>query len=186
MTTSPKPTKDEALARAKEKLQLYRSFHSGEYVGGVEFTALIRMIDEAIAQPAADDKALTTNGVVDQKGANVDDKAGGEVVECCCKCGDVHLPQDGQTCRVCKGQTFTRSQPQASQLAERVALEMDRVIECAARLVEHADFKLGGILSADSNAKDIPSNAVSQVKARHLASLRDALSSHGITAKDKS
>ena len=51
----------------------------------------------------------------------------------------------------------------------------DRVIECAKRLVEHADFKLGGVLSADSKAKDIPSRAVSQVKARHLAALRDAL-----------
>ena len=51
----------------------------------------------------------------------------------------------------------------------------DRVRECAQRLVEHADFRLGGVLSADSKAKDIPSKAVSQVKARHLASLRDAL-----------
>ena len=51
----------------------------------------------------------------------------------------------------------------------------DRVHECAKRLVDHADFQLGGILSADSKARDIPSNAVSQVKARHLAALRDAL-----------
>lgn len=51
----------------------------------------------------------------------------------------------------------------------------DRVYECARRLVEHADFRLGGALSADSKARDIPSNAVSQVKARHLAALRDAL-----------
>lgn len=56
----------------------------------------------------------------------------------------------------------------------------DRVIDCAKRLVEHADFQLGGSLSADSNAKDIPSNAVSKVKARHLAALRDALADHGI------
>jgi hypothetical protein len=53
--------------------------------------------------------------------------------------------------------------------------EPDRVRECAKRLVEHADFKLGGALSADSKAKDIPSNAISNVKARHLAALRDAL-----------
>lgn len=51
----------------------------------------------------------------------------------------------------------------------------DRVRECAARLVEHADFQLGGTLSADSKARDIPSRACSQVKARHLAALRDAL-----------
>jgi hypothetical protein len=57
--------------------------------------------------------------------------------------------------------------------AEPVAA--NRVIECATRLVEHADFKLGGILNADSKAKDIPSNAVSSVKARHLAALRDAI-----------
>jgi len=50
-----------------------------------------------------------------------------------------------------------------------------KVLDCAKRLVEHADFKLGGALSADSKSKDIPSRAVSSVKARHLASLRDAL-----------
>lgn len=50
-----------------------------------------------------------------------------------------------------------------------------RIAECAARLVEHADFRLGGVLSADSKARDIPSRACSQVKARHLAALRDAL-----------
>jgi len=49
------------------------------------------------------------------------------------------------------------------------------VMECARRLVEHADFKLGGCLSAESKARDIPSNAVAMVKSRHLASLRDAL-----------
>ena len=53
--------------------------------------------------------------------------------------------------------------------------KVDRVRECAQRLVEHADFQLGGILSADSKTKDIPSNAMSSVKARHLAALRDAL-----------
>lgn len=47
--------------------------------------------------------------------------------------------------------------------------------EAAQRLVDHADFQLGGILSADSKARDIPSKAVSQVKARHLAALRQAL-----------
>jgi hypothetical protein len=60
--------------------------------------------------------------------------------------------------------------------------EPDRVRECAQRLVEHADFRLGGVLSADSKAKDIPSKAVSQVKARHLASLRDALAATPPTA----
>jgi AcrR family transcriptional regulator len=53
----------------------------------------------------------------------------------------------------------------------------DRVRECAQRLVEHADFRLGGILSEDSKARDIPSRAVSHVKSRHLAALRDALAS---------
>jgi hypothetical protein len=69
---------------------------------------------------------------------------------------------------------------QAALTACRAALaqpqgEIDRVVECARRLVAHADFKLDGCLSADSKAKDIPSKAVSQVKARHLAALRDAL-----------
>lgn len=57
-----------------------------------------------------------------------------------------------------------------------------RVIECAARLVAHADFQLGGVLGAHSKPKEIPSSAVSKVKARHLAALRDALAAHGIAA----
>jgi hypothetical protein len=55
------------------------------------------------------------------------------------------------------------------------AVPADRVRECAQRLVDGADFQLAGALSAQSKAKDIPSKACSQVKARHLASLRDAL-----------
>jgi hypothetical protein len=51
-----------------------------------------------------------------------------------------------------------------------------RVIECAMRLVAHADFQLGGCLNDKSKAKEIPSNAIANVKARHLAQLRDALS----------
>ena len=38
-----------ALERAKEKLTLYREAHGGEYVGGVEYTQLIREIAEALA-----------------------------------------------------------------------------------------------------------------------------------------
>lgn len=37
-----------ALKAAKEKLELYRSQHSGAYIGGVEYTALIRQIDDAL------------------------------------------------------------------------------------------------------------------------------------------
>jgi hypothetical protein len=76
------------------------------------------------------------------------------------------------------GSSFAEDlQAALNQLLEQSALaqERDRVRECAKRLVEHADFKLGGALSADSKAKDIPSNAISNVKARHLAALRDAL-----------
>ena len=54
-----------------------------------------------------------------------------------------------------------------------------RLFDAANRLVTHADYKLGGILSADSKARDIPSNACSQVKARHLAALRDAVNAFG-------
>jgi len=50
-----------------------------------------------------------------------------------------------------------------------------RLLDAAQRLVAEADFRLGGILSNESKARDIPSTAYSQVKARHLASLRDAL-----------
>lgn len=66
--------------------------------------------------------------------------------------------------------SFAGVQPQA----EAVPV-VDRVYEAAKRLVDHADFQLGGVLSAKSKARDIPSNAASKVKARHLASLRDAL-----------
>lgn len=38
----------EALKAAKEKLSLYRSEHSGEYIGGTEYSALIKQIDDAI------------------------------------------------------------------------------------------------------------------------------------------
>jgi hypothetical protein len=41
----------EALKQAREKLVLYRKDHSGIYIGGVEYTALIRQIDEALNSP---------------------------------------------------------------------------------------------------------------------------------------
>ncbi len=34
-----------ALIAAKEKLELYRAAHSGEFIGGVEYTTLMRQID---------------------------------------------------------------------------------------------------------------------------------------------
>jgi len=37
-----------ALGYAREKLKLYREQHSGEYVGGIEYEALMRMIDSAL------------------------------------------------------------------------------------------------------------------------------------------
>ncbi len=40
-----------ALGYAREKLELYRAQHSGVYVGGIEYTALMRMIDEALRLP---------------------------------------------------------------------------------------------------------------------------------------
>lgn len=39
------------LTDCREKLQLYRDQHSGEYIGGVEFTALRGRIDAALAKP---------------------------------------------------------------------------------------------------------------------------------------
>lgn len=47
--------------------------------------------------------------------------------------------------------------------------------ERAQRLVNNASWQLGGCLSSESRAKDIPSKAGSWVTARNLASLRDAL-----------
>ena len=69
------------------------------------------------------------------------------------------------------GWQMARAQPAQAEAVPVV----DRVYEAAKRLVDHADFQLGGVLSAKSKARDIPSNAASKVKARHLASLRDAL-----------
>ena len=76
-------------------------------------------------------------------------------------------------CPVCSHKFYewpNDKQPQAEAVPA-----VDRVYEAAKRLVDHADFQLGGVLSAKSKARDIPSNAASKVKARHLASLRDAL-----------
>ena len=56
--------------------------------------------------------------------------------------------------------------------------DIKRIIDCAERLVLGADFRLGGRLNDNCHSSQIPSNAISQVKARHLASLRSAL---GIT-----
>ena len=47
-TASDMPDLRPLLRLAKEKLQLYRAQHSGEYVGGVEFTDLMRRIDAAL------------------------------------------------------------------------------------------------------------------------------------------
>lgn len=40
----------EALIAAKEKLELYRKHSGGEYIGSMEYCALIKMIDAALAQ----------------------------------------------------------------------------------------------------------------------------------------
>ena len=39
-----------ALMQAREKLALYRQQHSGEYVGGMEYSSLLKLIDEAIGK----------------------------------------------------------------------------------------------------------------------------------------
>lgn len=41
-------TRAAALEAARHKLTLYREQHSGEYIGGMEYTALLRMIDTAL------------------------------------------------------------------------------------------------------------------------------------------
>ncbi len=106
----------------------------------------------------------------------------------CNKCG-YDWSNSGDSAHVCGPVNFPSVKAAKEEVKQHVKYynEMmgepttyERVIECAKRLVEHADFKLGGALSADSKAKDIPSKAVSQVKSRHLAALRDALAAHGI------
>jgi len=43
-----------ALTAAREKLILYRAGSNGEYLGGMEFSALIRAIDDALTSPSGD------------------------------------------------------------------------------------------------------------------------------------
>lgn len=40
----------DALTSAKEKLALYRKAHGGEYLGGVEYSELMRRIDAALSE----------------------------------------------------------------------------------------------------------------------------------------
>lgn len=40
----------DVLIPAKEKLQIYREHSTGEYQGGMEYTQLVNLIDEAIAK----------------------------------------------------------------------------------------------------------------------------------------
>lgn len=39
------------LLWSRQKLELYRSEHSGQYIGGMEYTELIRYIDAAMKEP---------------------------------------------------------------------------------------------------------------------------------------
>lgn len=170
MTTSPKPTKDEALKLALAVLE------KGDLLCELAAASILR---EALAQPAADDKAicvqrieltpkqqkmlsvttdvhitgvaddkpLTTNSVVDQKGANVDDKAGGEPArrlhDAAEKLVDAYrkryskpsndglrrnapLYQEVAELNAALREAITRHQPQAVQPAERVALTDER------------------------------------------------------------
>lgn len=50
------------LRAAREKLALYRAQHSGQYVGGIEYTTLVREID-AILKPSAAALPKTANGI---------------------------------------------------------------------------------------------------------------------------
>ena len=38
------------LAKARDKLALYRAEHSGEYIGGTEYTELMRQIEKLVSQ----------------------------------------------------------------------------------------------------------------------------------------
>lgn len=69
----------------------------------------------------------------------------------------------------------SKHQENDAPIEERSAQDIKRIIDCAERLVLGADFRLGGVLHANSKSREIPSKAVSEVKARHLASLRYAL-----------
>lgn len=48
------------------------------------------------------------------------------------------------------------------------------VVACT-KLIANADFRLGGGLGADSSHRDAPSNAISNVRARDLLRVREAL-----------
>ena len=71
--------------------------------------------------------------------------------------------------RACADAQPTHPAPAAPQA------DIWRLRECAQRLVDGARWGLAGALSPSSKAREIPSSAWSDVKSRHLASLRDAL-----------
>lgn len=51
----------------------------------------------------------------------------------------------------------------------------EQLLDAAKRLVDNADFRVGGVLNAWSKARELPSQAMAHVKARNLATLRDAV-----------
>ena len=99
----------------------------------------------------------------------------------CTRCGQLISCFDGS--HLCEQRAPIAALPTLQEVSQDSELDrlraenarLQRIKECAKRLVETADANLGGCLSDDSPARDIPSNAVSMVKARHLASLRAAL-----------
>lgn len=55
------------------------------------------------------------------------------------------------------------------------AAEIERLRAAASAILGSADWRVAGVLSDKSPRRDLPSNAVSTVKIRHLAGLRDAM-----------
>ena len=50
-------TLEQLLIACRTKLQLYRDAHSGEYIGGMEYSALRRELDAAIERLAPQEDA---------------------------------------------------------------------------------------------------------------------------------
>ena len=76
----------------------------------------------------------------------------------------------------CKPDIFAATyEPVSDDAPSAPQADIGRLRECAQRLVDGARWGLAGALSPSSKAREIPSSAWSDVKSRHLASLRDAL-----------
>lgn len=166
MTTSNKPTKDEALTQARAALK--------------EREELIRRLNACADDPMWADHAEISKATLRKAAALLaaDDKAGGEVVAVVDSglSGGIGWTEAG--CNLEDGQElFTRPQPQAAQPAERVALT-----EAAARNL----CTSGPVYAPDGVVTRGPNEYRRDIEDAMVLGLRKGEAAHGIAAKDQS